>query len=172
MGEGGFVRPSPGLPSPRRRTLTNVLIIGGTAGQREQVARTFHRESPLFGGPIVRVDCNAEQEPLRQALQAWKVAGGGSHTNPFRAAEAGTLYLDDVEAVPPDMQPLLLALANRLQGELGGTTEWPGAGRLITGNPRGLSTAVAEGRFNRALSDALDKVRVDLGPAAAGSGSG
>ena len=172
MGEGGLVRPAPVPLLVRRRKLTNVLIVGGTSGQREQVARTFHRESPLSGGPFVRVDCVADQEPLRQALQAWKVAGSGSHTNPFRAAEAGTLYLDDVEELPPDTQPLLLALANRLQGELGGTTDRPGAGRLITGNRRGLSTAVAEGHFDRTLSDALDKVRVDLGPASAGSGNG
>ena len=71
MEKGGLVRPSPGPVLPRRRTLTNVLIIGGTSGQREQVARTFHRESPLSGGPFVREDCVADQEPLRLALQAW-----------------------------------------------------------------------------------------------------
>ena len=166
-GEGGPLLPTPGITGPRRQNLTNVLIIGGTATQREQVARTFHRESPLRAGSFVRVDCGADPDTLRSALQAWRTAGGGSHTNPLAATETGTLYLDGVEELPPDTQPLLLALANRLQGEPTGTAERPCAGRLVTGNPRGLSQAVVEGRFDRALSDALDKVRVDLGPPAA-----
>lgn len=171
-GEGRAVPPSPIRAGGLRHGLTNVLIIGGTAAQREGVARTFHRESPLHAGPFVKVDCLADQDTLRAALQAWRISGGGSHTNPLSEAEAGTLFLEQVEDVSPDTQPLLLALAHRLRGEQVGTPDRPCAGRLITGNPRGLSVVVGEGRFDRALSDALDKVRVDLGPPGGATGSG
>jgi len=74
--------------------------------------------------------------------------------------------------VSPDTQPLLLALALRLQGESVGGGGWPCAGRLVVGNPRLLSVAVSEGRFDPALHDALDKVRVHLGPGVATVGRG
>jgi sigma-54 dependent transcriptional regulator, acetoin dehydrogenase operon transcriptional activator AcoR len=149
-----------------------VLIIGGTVAQRDRVARTFHSESPLRAGPFVLVDCGTDRDRLRVALRAWSAPGSSGPTNPLREAEEGTLYLERVEDVPPDTQPLLLALALRLQGELVGGTGWPCAGRLVAGNPHPLTVAVSEGRFDPALHDALDKVRVDLGPDVATVGSG
>ena len=148
------------------------MIIGGTVFRREQVARTFHRESPLGGGAFVGVDCGTDQARLRIALRAWTAAGSPSPRNPYQEAEEGTLYLERVEDVPPDTQPFLLALALRLQGEPVGGGGWTCAGRLVVGNPRPLSAAVSEGRFDPALDDALDTVRVDLGPGVAVAGRG
>jgi len=149
-----------------------VLVVGGTAERREQVARAFHQESPLRTGAFVRGDCVRDEEPLRAALEEWTAAditAIGSHTNPFTAAEHGTLYLDPVERLSSDAQRLLLALARRLHGEPVGNPDLPCAGRLVTGNPRGLSEAVAEGHFMAALYDALDKVRVELEAQAPGA---
>lgn len=163
---------SPTGPVGWRPTLTNVMIIGGTVFRREQVARTFHRESPLRGGAFVGVNCGTDGNRLRVALRGWTDGGSSSRTNPLEEAEAGTLYLEQVEEVPPDTQSLLLALALRLQGEPVGGGGWRCAGRLVVGNPRPLSVAVSEGRFDPALNDALDKVRVHLGPGAAAVGRG
>lgn len=140
--------------------------------RREQVARTFHREGPLRAGSFVGVDCGTDRDRLGIALRAWTVEGNSPPTNPLQEAEEGTLYLERVEDVPPDTQPFLLALALRLQGEPVGGGEWPCAGRLVVGNPRPLSVAVSEGRFDPALHDALDKVRVDLGHGVATVGRG
>jgi DNA-binding NtrC family response regulator len=171
-GEEGAALFLPRLVGPKRHSLTNVLIIGGTVLQRDRVARTFHNESPLRAGPFVSVDCGADQERLRQALRAWTSSGSSSPTNPFRDAEEGTLYLERVEDLPPDTQPLLLALALRLQGESIGETGWPCAGRLIVGNPHPLTEAVSEARFDPSLYDALAKVQVDLGPGVGSAGRG
>jgi DNA-binding NtrC family response regulator len=143
------------------------MVIGGTVSQRDRVARTFHRESPLSEGAFVGVDCRADQERLDLALRAWSASDRASATNPLREAEEGTLYLDMVEDVPPDTQPFLLALALRLQGDPVGGVGGRCAGRLVVGNPYPLSVAMSEGRFDPALNDALDKVRVELGPAVA-----
>lgn len=172
QGLGVLVAPSPRRLGPYRHRLATVAIVGGTATQRGHVARTFHTESPLRGGPFVAVDCHTDREPLRMALRAWTVAGGGPHTNPLFAAEEGTLYLDQVEDVPPDTQPSLLALVRRLQGGLVDEAGWPCAGRLVVGNPRALSAVVSEGYFDPALSDAIDDVRVELEPTAAALRSG
>lgn len=140
--------------------------------QRDRVARTFHNESPLRSGPFVSVDCDADQERLRQALRRWTPAEGAPPSSPFQEAEEGTLFLERVEYVPPDTQGLLLSLARRLQGEANVEAGWPCAGRLVVGNPRPLEVAVSESRFDPSLHDALAKVQVDLGPGAAPLGRG
>jgi DNA-binding NtrC family response regulator len=149
-----------------------VLVMGGTAERREQVARSFHQESPLHVGAFVRVDCTRDEDRLRVALQEWTAAAtptAGSEMNPYCAAEQGTLYLDPVEQLSPDTQELLLALAHRLHGGPVGGDDAPCAGRLVTGNPTGLAEAVSAGRFMAALYDALDKVRVELETATPGA---
>ena len=148
-----------------RHSLTNVLIIGGDAALREQVARAFHRESPLGGGAFVNVDCSRDGERLRVALEGWTGTADAEASNPYRTAEQGTLYLDRVEELAPEVQRPLLALARLIQGEPAIGAQAARAGRLVVGNPRGLAEVVATGHFMPALYDALDKVRVELGPA-------
>ena len=149
-----------------RHSLTHVLVVGGTAALRDQVARAFHRESPLRNGAFVPVDCAKDEDRLRVALRAWTGEGGPADPNPLQAAEQGTLFLDAVERLSLDSQRLLLALARRMHGEPGGGSEGPCAGRLVVGNPRTLDEVVSDGRFLPALHDAVDKVRVDLEPEA------
>lgn len=172
MPGGGSDPPSARLIRLHRHSLTNVLVVGGTAERRDQVARAFHQESPLRAGAFVRADCAQEEGPLRVALEEWTAAATaapGTDMDRFRPAEHGTLYLDPVESLSADAQRLLLALARRLHGEPVGSADRPCAGRLVTGNPRGLADAVSEGRFMAALYDALDKVRVELETEAPGA---
>ena len=164
-GEGESALPSARLIGLHRHSLTNVLIVGGTAALRDQVARAFHRESPLVHGAFVPVDCSRDGARLALALRCWTGAGEGG-INPYVVAEHGTLYLDRVEDLDADTQRLLLAFLRTIQGEPVVGAEGRRAGRLVVGNPRGLDQVVAEGRFLPALYDALDKVRVELGPVA------
>jgi DNA-binding NtrC family response regulator len=163
-GEGGGALPPARLIGLHRHSLTNVLIVGGSEALREQVARAFHRESPLGGGALAIVNCATEEDRLRAALQGWTENGGETGSNPLRAAEQGTLYVDMVEHLGLDTQRLLLALARQIQGEPAVGAQGARAGRLVVGNPRGLAELAADGRFMPALYDALDKVRVELGP--------
>jgi two-component system response regulator HydG len=146
-----------------RHSLTNVLVIGGTVTRRDQVARSFHRESPLRGSPFVAVDCSIDEEGLRAALHEWtQPAAGEPEVNPLSAAEHGTLFLDSIERLSLETQRMLLALARRLLGEPLAKTNVPIPGRLVVGNAQPLTQAVSEGRFLAPLYDALDKVRVEL----------
>lgn len=165
-GGGASRPPSANLSRPRRDGLTNVLIVGGTAERREQIARAFHRESPLREGPFVPVDCALEEDLLRAALEGW--VGAGVASNPYSAAERGTLYLDPVAQLSAETQVLLLELARRLHGQPAPAAEAKGAARLVTGNPTELADAVSRGTFMAALRDALDKVRVQLDVATPG----
>ena len=146
-----------------RHSLTNVLVIGGTAVRRDQVARSFHRESPLRGGAFVGVDCSIDEENLRVALHAWtQPVTGEPGGNPLGAVEHGTLFLDSVERLSLETQRMLMALARRLLGEPLAKVDVAIPGRLVVGNPRPLIQAISEGRFLAPLYDSLDKVRVEL----------
>ncbi|MBI3538973.1 MAG: sigma 54-interacting transcriptional regulator [Candidatus Eisenbacteria bacterium] len=137
------------------------MVVGGTATRRNEVARSFHRESPLRNGAFFVVDAATDDDRLRQALAAWTGApGSGEH--PFAGAAHGTLFIDNGDRLSAESQRLLLALGRRLLGEPAQAREVPCPGRIIIGSARPLSRAVAEGTFLETLYDALDKVRVEL----------
>jgi DNA-binding NtrC family response regulator len=167
-GDASAAPPAP-LIRLHRHSLTNVMVIGGTAARRNEVARSFHRESPLRGAAFVAVDAASEGEKLHQALDAWAGASAATE-HPLVGAEHGTLFIDHVDRLSTDDQALLLTLGRRLLGEPGAKSEVACPGRVVVGNPRPLARAVEEGRFLETLYDALDKVRVELEVPPSGEG--
>lgn len=154
--------PPPQLVRLHRHSLTNVVVIGGTAERRVQVARAFHRESPLRGAEFAVVDARVDDERLMSALLAWSAGVRATEPNPLGSVGHGTLFIDHVERLSQESQRLLLGLAERILGEPSVPADAPGPGRIVAGNPHPLAATVAEGRFSDALYDALDKVRVEL----------
>lgn len=151
------------LADLHRGSLTNVLVLGGTRGERERVARTFHASSPVHRGAFVVVDCENDAPSLLHALATWlDVVGEEPAQNPLGGAERGTLFLDSPQLLPLRTQRLLLAFVRRIQdGPLPGLLPY-WTGRLVVGAPTALEQAVHDGSFLRPLFDCLDKVRVDL----------
>ncbi len=141
-----------------------LLLLGGGAAARAEVARTFWQNGPLRGGPLVELACGRDEERLRRALEDWLTGGHGDpRVTSLRAAERGTLYLDGIEALGDGTQRLLLAFLQRFLSPAGGdAAEW-WAGRLVAGASERLLRAVDHGWFSARLFDALDKIRVDLG---------
>src|SRR5882762_4232882 len=132
----GDERPQGDLIRTNRYSLTNVLVIGGTRGRRAEVARAFHRESPVQGGSFVSLDCAVDEDSIRAGVQGWtQTATEEPVTNPLSLAEHGTLFLDSVERLSISTQRLLLALARWLLGEPVSFDGTVGPGRLVVGNP-------------------------------------
>jgi DNA-binding NtrC family response regulator len=161
--------PAAGSLRLHRESLTNVLIVGGSAERRDQVARAFHQESPLRAGGFVHVDGARDEGDLRLALLAWTSDLPQPTPNPYRAAEHGTLYVDQVERLSEETQKLLLKLARQLQDPRGNPVEQPCAGRLVAGSSVSLADAITAGHLMAPLHDALDKVRVQLDEVAPGT---
>jgi DNA-binding NtrC family response regulator len=114
-------------------------------------------------GPFVHVDGFRDRRALSPVLETWlSAAGPDSGPDPLKAAEHGTLFLDSVECLPRSTQEMLLTLLRRRDSSWAEEQTW--VGRLVVGNERVLSAAVAERRFSAALYDLLDKVRVELEP--------
>ena len=139
----------------------NLLVAGGDAEQRRQVAHAFHQESPLRCGPFLSVDCERDEQRVSLGLRAWLSADGPDPgANPLGGAQHGTLFLDSVGSLSAPTQRLLLALVNHL----GGTAhqENPLTLRIAAGDREDLAAAVGAGIFSSALYDGLDKIRIDV----------
>lgn len=150
-------RPS-ALMQLHRNSLTPVLIVGGTAQRRSEMAKAFHEQSPVSAGLFTTLDCATDEPVLQAALQCWRSAiPAGVELNPLRACSSGTLFLDRLEALSLDTQRSLLALLNRLDPHDG-----PCA-RLTVGCATDPGPAARAGTLSPGLLDRLDKVRIELG---------
>ncbi len=161
---GAAARPPASLLRLHRHSLSNLLVLGGTETQRLDVARAFHRTSPVCGGPFVAIDCARDQARLGRALQLWQLPDAApSAVNPLSECERGTLFLDSIECLSAETQRLLLALVRRLEAARTDSPSPPGPLRLAAGSTDDLAEAVEQRRFSAALYDCLDKIRVGLG---------
>ncbi len=149
--------------SAPRHNLTSVLILGGSAHDRGQLARSLHRDSPHRAGSFVRLEADREEAQLSLALQEFLSAAGATEENPIRQAAGGTLFIDSIAGLSLHSQRLLLELVSRTEGTAAGLCRW----RLVTGNRGDLSPEVEAGRFLAALYDCLDKLRIELEKASA-----
>ena len=95
---GARVTPPARLVRLHRHNVTNVLVMGGSAEQRLQIAYAFHRESLVRRGPFVCVDGERDELRLRMSIQS-RVSSmcPDVPADPLRAAEHGTFFLDSVD---------------------------------------------------------------------------
>jgi DNA-binding NtrC family response regulator len=145
----------------------SALVIGKSDGERESVARALHRAHRDAEGPFLKVQGAQEEALLKQSLESWAQGSSGESPRLLDRLEAGSLFLDQIEALGPETQRLLLEF---LEAEDAGAspTMQPWKGQLITGSERSLRGAVKEGRFDENLALRLERVRIVLDPEQAG----
>jgi formate hydrogenlyase transcriptional activator len=138
-------------------TDSTVLILGETGTGKELVARAIHQLSPRRQRLLVAVNCAA----LAPGVQASELFGheqgaftGATRRRPgrFELAHQGTIFLDEVGELPPEVQVLLLrVLQERVIERVGGNETIPVDVRVIAATHRDLSTAVREAQFRSDL---------------------
>lgn len=116
-----------------------VLLLGEIGVGKETFARYIHNNSARCGGEFVRVDCTA-----LPPVQLEEELFGGDEGKPcsFDAAAGGTLYLDEVGALPGGIQTRLLRIMQE---------KAPPPVRIIASTAVELEQEVEEGRFRRDL---------------------
>lgn len=134
-----------------------VLIRGETGVGKEMIARAIHQRSPQCDGPFVAVNCGALPETLIHAeLFGYEK---GSFTGAYKrkigrveAAQNGTIFLDEIGDLPPQMQVYLLRfLEQKTIERLGGNQSIQVNARVIAATHVNLEEAVADGRFREDL---------------------
>lgn len=147
-----------------------VLLLGETGTGKEGVARYLHAASARAGAEFVAVNCAALPETMLEAMlfghQKGSFTGAGSASEGlFRAANGGTLLLDEVAELPLGLQAKLLrALQEREVLPVGATRPVPIDVRVIAAANRDLETEVAAGRFRADLYWRLNVMPLSLKP--------
>ena len=155
----GMVGSSPGMQNLHRlidqfaAADCNVVILGETGTGKELVARAIHDRSDRRNKPFVPVDCTTISPFLIESELFGHVRGAFTDAyrdkdGAFRAAQGGTVFLDEIGELPLEMQPKLLrALQEKVILPVGGTQYIPLNCRFLAATNRDLNTLVAEGTF-------------------------
>ena len=164
---------SPWTQSVRKRIeqLANfrysVLVHGPSGTGKELVARAIHAQSSRAKGPFIPVNCAALPSGLFSSQLFGHVKGaftGAQHSSMgcFRAAEGGTIFLDEIGELDLELQAKLLrVLQERQVTPVGSVDSIPIDVRVIAATNRDLEAEVRAGRFRLDLYYRLNVVSLE-----------
>jgi DNA-binding NtrC family response regulator len=148
----------------------SVLILGESGTGKELVANALHKKSERAKGPFFALNCAAlPKEILENELFGHEKGAFTGSTNEkpgaFEMASGGTIFLDEVAEMSPDIQvKLLRALESRMVRRLGGKKEIPVDIRIVAATNKDLQKAIAENELREDLYYRLAVVELDLPP--------
>lgn len=149
---------------------TTVLIQGESGTGKELTAGAIHYNSNRRDGPFIKLSCAAlNKEILESELFGHEK---GSFTGAIKArrgrfelADGGTIFLDDVDDIPLEMQVKLLRVLQEREFErVGGEETIPVNVRVICATKKDLKKLVQEGRFREDLYYRIHVVTIHLPP--------
>jgi transcriptional regulator with GAF, ATPase, and Fis domain len=151
-------------------TEATVLLEGETGTGKEAAAESIHEASPRRERPFVVLDCGAIPPNLLESELFGHEKGAftgatGARTGAFEAADGGTIFLDEIGELAPDLQPKLLrALERREVKPVGANQYMPADVRVIAATNRDLRAEVNARRFRADLYYRLAVVQIRLPP--------
>lgn len=138
-------------------TDTTVLITGETGTGKELAARAIHGASSRKERPLIKVNCGALAPTLIESELFGHEKGAftgavGRKLGRFELANGGTIFLDEIGDLPPELQVKLLRVIQENEFErLGGSKTIKVDVRIIAATNRNLKDEVAHGTFREDL---------------------
>ena len=138
-------------------TDVTVFINGPTGSGKEVLANYLHEYSNRKDNPFVAVNCAAIPENMLEAILFGHEKGaftGASNANKgiFRAADKGTLLLDEISEMPLSLQAKLLrVLQERKVTPVGGQRDIDVDVRVLATSNRDMASEVNQSRFREDL---------------------
>jgi Nif-specific regulatory protein len=148
----------------------SVLLTGETGTGKGLVARAVHRSSPRRDQPFIHLNCGAIPEHLIESELFGHEKGaftGATNTRSgrFEAAGNGTIFLDEVNSLPPQAQvKLLKVLQDREYERVGSDKTLRTNARIVAATNHDLESEVKEGRFRSDLYYRLNVFPIYIPP--------
>ncbi len=134
-----------------------VLVTGETGVGKELIAAAIHSASPRRDGPLIRVNCGAIPETVVDSELFGHEKGAftgaiAQRKGRFERADQGTIFLDEIGELKPDIQvKLLRVLQNGEIERVGGSEQVQVDVRIVAATHRNLENLVGEGSFREDL---------------------
>jgi len=151
-------------------TKANVLIVGESGTGKELLAKAIHHHSPRKIKPFIPINCGA----LTPTLLESELFGyeRGAFTGAFKQklgrfelANGGTIFLDEISEISPDLQvKLLRVLQEQTFERVGGTQTIKVDVRIISATNSDLKKLMEENRFREDLYYRLNVVQINVPP--------
>lgn len=155
----------------KRASLTQspVLVVGETGTGKELIVQAIHHDSPRRQQPFIAQNCAAIPSSLLEGILFGTAKGAftGATDRPglFELADGGTIFLDEIHAMPMDLQAKLLRLLEEgAVRRVGGTELVPVDVRIMVATNEDPMVSIAEGRLRRDLYYRVHVVGIQLPP--------
>ena len=146
-----------GLAQRVAATDVTVFVNGPTGTGKEVLAKFIHNHSGRRDAPFIAVNCAAIPDNMLEAILFGHEKGaftGASTANKgiFRAADSGTLLLDEISEMPMALQAKLLrALQEKAVTPIGSQTDIPVDVRVVATTNRNMPEEIRAGKFREDL---------------------
>jgi DNA-binding NtrC family response regulator len=151
-------------------TDSTVLITGESGTGKELIAKAIHYNSYRRDNPMVVINCGAIPEELLESelFGHEKGAFTGAHkmrVGRFELANGGTIFLDEIGDMSPNLQVKLLRVLQEQKFErVGGTRTLEIDVRIIAATNKNLISAVNKGTFRQDLYYRLNVIPIKVPP--------
>jgi two-component system, NtrC family, response regulator AtoC len=149
---------------------TTVLLLGESGTGKELFARSIHDWSERSARPFVAINCVGLSKELLESELFGHERGAftGAHQlkkGKMEVADGGTVFLDEVGDISPELQTKLLRFLQEREFERVGGTQSIGVDiRIIAATNKDLEEAVKRGSFREDLYHRLNVIAITLPP--------
>jgi len=151
-------------------TKTSVLITGESGTGKELIARALHEQSDRSAHPFVVINCAGIPESLMESELFGHKKGaftGATHDSKglFVSADKGTVFLDEIGELSPQLQvKLLRVIQERTFKAVGGMENIAVDIRIVSATNKNLENEVIAGRFREDLFYRLNVIEIRVPP--------
>lgn len=151
-------------------TDSTVLIMGESGTGKEVVARAIHDQSLRRKKNFVPINCAAMPEPLLESEMFGHVKGAftgaiSDKQGLFEVAEGGTIFLDEIGAMPLSIQAKFLrVLQDKTIRKVGGTESYPVDVRVLVATNEPLENRITRGQFREDLYYRISVIPIYIPP--------
>jgi DNA-binding NtrC family response regulator len=149
---------------------SRILLTGESGVGKEVLADVIHAWSPRVDGPMIKVNCAAIPETLLESELFGHEKGAftgasAQRIGRFELASGGTIFLDEIGEMGPQLQAKLLRVTqNGTFQRVGSNAELETKTRIIAASNRNLEEEIKKGRFREDLYYRLNVVELSIPP--------